>query len=814
MLAEDGDEPRAWYRVDHETGPIAVTGEEFGRLLAKRLRAKRNTLNRWPSMITGLRVEGLDTVAGLEGVGHSAGLGASGIWLRARVVGLGRVNWEKRELHVSATLDDQYEFRDLLLEKLREDLVGPTSDDEEITDPPVTRYALGVLFPRESGTIDAEQDVDVDEGDDEASFGDPPIALANTRYPSSMGLTVAVDLAVPDRSWCRSRPLVTSPTAMRRQRRAGVGCPLPSCSAHNPCRRACQQSVDLGDGLELFTRVRKPDADNAVSVTLALVNRRSGTWPRDPDCFFQPSIVVRAEDDVECFVERQPAGSGATTRSSSPIACSTDTHATSRSGMGVRPTGTTSPKRPTWREVRTALVPAYALRLADSNPAIDTEALSLRVLDRRRSIGDPRRPARALRWLRHLDRRAARQSSSTSPTSLQTIARKHLDDCAVALGRMRRRSRPPGPGRSCLAGISPRQPGDADAASRTVWHEHGNPAGGPDDTVDHRWRPFQLAFILLCLRGVVDDHDEDRETADLLWFPTGGGKTEAYLGLIAFTLFLRRLAGRTAATASAVLMRYTLRLLTIQQFERAALLICCCEDVRDTEPRPRATEPFLIGLWVGRGGTPEHPRRRRQGARQAPAGHDCRRRQPGPAPPLPVVRHAARSLRLRGRDAEHATARPVLARKSKRGLRVRRRASRSSSSTRTSTSDAHRWSSRRRTSSPRCRGAHDGTDLRPRHRQSPPGAHHPGRAPPDLRAARHARRPLRDRRRPPLQRPRTARPKVIASTATIRRADRQTEGAVRPRRCGSSRRRASTRATPTSRSRRRPATRRRGCTSA
>ena len=97
VSAEDGDEPRAWYRVDHETGPIAVTGEEFGRLLAKRLRAKRNTLNRWPGMITGLQVEGLDTVAGLEGVGHSAGLGASGIWLRARVVGLGKVNWEKRE---------------------------------------------------------------------------------------------------------------------------------------------------------------------------------------------------------------------------------------------------------------------------------------------------------------------------------------------------------------------------------------------------------------------------------------------------------------------------------------------------------------------------------------------------------------------------------------------------------------------------------------------------------------------------------------------------------------------------------------------
>lgn len=89
----DGAEPSAMYVLEHASGPIGVTSERFGRDLARRLRAKRNTTNRWPPAITGVRIEGLDSVAGLEGVGQADGLGASGIWLRARVVGLGRVEW-------------------------------------------------------------------------------------------------------------------------------------------------------------------------------------------------------------------------------------------------------------------------------------------------------------------------------------------------------------------------------------------------------------------------------------------------------------------------------------------------------------------------------------------------------------------------------------------------------------------------------------------------------------------------------------------------------------------------------------------------
>ena len=122
-----------------------------------------------------------------------------------------------------------------------------------------------------------------------------------------------------------------------------------------------------------------------------------------------------------------------------------------------------------------------------------------------------------------------------------------------------------------------------------------------------QWRAFQLAFILLNLPGLTDPRDPNRETVDLLFFPTGGGKTEAYLGLAAFAMVLRRLRhpgeeGLSGAGVS-VIMRYTLRLLTLDQLARAAGLVCALELERETDER-YGEWPFEIGLWVGKAATP------------------------------------------------------------------------------------------------------------------------------------------------------------------------------------------------------------------
>jgi Helicase conserved C-terminal domain len=117
------------------------------------------------------------------------------------------------------------------------------------------------------------------------------------------------------------------------------------------------------------------------------------------------------------------------------------------------------------------------------------------------------------------------------------------------------------------------------------------------------WRAFQIAFILMSLQSTADRSAEDRETVELIWFPTGGGKTEAYLGLAAFAMFMRRLENPND-TGVSVIMRYTLRLLTAQQFQRASTLLVAMEYLRRSTPSLNASPPFSIGIWLGSGISP------------------------------------------------------------------------------------------------------------------------------------------------------------------------------------------------------------------
>lgn len=127
---------------------------------------------------------------------------------------------------------------------------------------------------------------------------------------------------------------------------------------------------------------------------------------------------------------------------------------------------------------------------------------------------------------------------------------------------------------------------------------------GKNNNKGYRWRPFQLAFLLAVIESAIREDDDYRDVVDLIWFPTGGGKTEAYLGLIAFLIVWRRLTNSTSGGGTTVLMRYTLRLLTAQQYLRATRMICALELIRRRAPKLKDGAPITVGMWVGAATSP------------------------------------------------------------------------------------------------------------------------------------------------------------------------------------------------------------------
>jgi hypothetical protein len=219
-------------------------------------------------------------------------------------------------------------------------------------------------------------------------------------------------------------------------------------------------------------------------------------------------------------------------------------------------------------------------------------------------------------WLQQQE--VNKQQLPTSPDFYQQAADRNLKDCQTALARIRE-------GITLLASnpqaVEAFQFMNAAMAMQRIHSLYAEQKRqGKDKTLsdfekpeNYSWRTFQLAFILINLPSLTDLNHRDRQTdqqaiCDLLWFPTGGGKTEAYLGLTAYTLAMRRLqgvvSGHDGEHGVAVLMRYTLRLLTLQQFQRATTLICACESLRRKDPVKWGREPFRIGLWVGNNSTP------------------------------------------------------------------------------------------------------------------------------------------------------------------------------------------------------------------
>lgn len=498
-----------------------------------------------------------------------------------------------------------YEARRLMVDALVADLHGSVAD-AVINEAPLRRFIVGVLHPRSAGSpMDTGVVADVELGDDteqdagveaDASF-DPGVSFAHTRRPSTVGLTASVkattaavevtvaadryekDLSDPEGSlW---RLVAFRPTTIQ-----------------IPLAGSALGDVELGQGLLLRHVVRAPK-EGSRSITLVLVNTLPEplTGADDAACWFRPSLAVTTIEGE--YVDRRPPSalehmdpdelSGALLyRDQRNLAV----------GHGV---AVEWDEGATVRTIRTTYFPTHDLALADASrtdlPHLDMSGL----------VEGDRANLVALvdayeAWIERHEEDLADLAGVH-----RTTAERHLNEARSAVLRMR-----------CGIDLIEQDPlvGRAFGAMNAVMviqrqrqeMIRSGESGEPEALVA-RWRPFQMAFILMNLEGLVDPHSRDRELADVLWFPTGGGKTEAYLGLIALGLVHRRLrgAGRDGRGGGvAVIMRYTLRLLTLQQFERAAGLICALEAWREQQNDFDDKEPFSLGLWVGQGATPNN----------------------------------------------------------------------------------------------------------------------------------------------------------------------------------------------------------------
>lgn len=515
------------------------------------------------------------------------------------------------ELSAVDLLGAQHAVREDLCTALREELIGPRSVDETLQEPPLNRYLTGILYPQigDGMPIQEEPAADVDLADDDGeTFADPAVAMSNVQYPSSVGLTFAVDPEA-DEVAVEIAAATYEPLEGNWQRR-----PIGPVELAVPVGREGAVTRPVAPGLELYARVREA-RKGARPVTVVLLNSRPGqSGQKDATSFFQVGFRVRGGEGGSPFVARPEQ-----------VGIDDDDLRTNALLYRDRPEfaighGCAAEWKQESGSRRAAVIEATFLPIVDtplmeSNPKIETDDLGLEALSQMQTHD----LVAALEsfageygtWIARRETEA-----QTLDERFRATASAHLADCAEARRRI-------------SAGIDLLRDNESARrafrlANRAMADQMERTSTKPRESFC--WRPFQLAFMLLSLPSIVDGDHPERSLAELLWFPTGGGKTEAYLGLFAFTVFHRRIAKGGAGGVTAI-MRYTLRLLTTQQFERAARVVCACERIRLQEGG-LGDEPISIGLFVGSASTPNTLKDARESLARLAANHPVPSKNP------------------------------------------------------------------------------------------------------------------------------------------------------------------------------------------
>ncbi|WP_437879073.1 DISARM system helicase DrmA [Sorangium sp. So ce513] len=497
---------------------------------------------------------------------------------------------------------DPVDVRDRLVDVLREDLIGPTEPEEALQESPSRWYLTGFLVPFEGGEAarsdpeaDDELEAPGDSGDEEDATQPEEVSKRKVLLPASIGISVllppgtrTIDVTahwgdyVRDDTPAGEEPKRDRP--WRRKPRTAIRTVTIEPNEREPTIIALEERK----GLELQVLSRTVGDGGGTATSVFLVNRRLPVIPRDSSTAFQVRLSMSCDPG---FVGR-PNLRGRDDGHSAPADFDeqmADLQYRDAFEYAVGHGVATEAKLDgdgACRHVETVWIPSAEVE------KVVPAAAGVAEMGMGALAEAPDLPA-ALLPLADAYRRWIEDQAKTplAEEAHRSVLAELMGNARYVQGRIRE-------------GIEALADPDAALAFRIANRAMARVArvSRPNDAP--AWYPFQLAFVLMNVPGIVNPEHASRRDVDLLFFPTGGGKTEAYLGLAAFTLVYRRLRHRDIRGAGvSVLMRYTLRLLTLDQLRRAAALVCALELERDGEPR-LGTWPFEIGLWVGRAATP------------------------------------------------------------------------------------------------------------------------------------------------------------------------------------------------------------------
>lgn len=532
-----------------------------------------------------------------------------------------------------------------LVDMVSRDILGPSTPDEELPqgEKPGGRYLVGLLAPQDVGVMAGELESVATAGADTPEEGatEAEAAGIDSMFPSAMGMTFVVDAQAKDIvitvSYGRyeqhesSNQTTKAGNAARTWHRVPVHAkspPIPLAAGDLP-----KWKPEADRSIEVAGRVRERDGVRTVTVFLA--NRQREQKPKDLWWLFQPRLEVTSSDGSAIFTKRQTASHDTSkldplhAREQQTLTMLYRRRLEFAVGHGVSVHATRdadNPARAT--KLETTYIPEATVLKVDTPDESDNPALTGLIFDMKQLANLPK-PALNVNLKRLADAYsdwidAEEEKLSDTAEGLedhQPAGEDAIAGCRKALERLRAGIDLLKRNEQALDAFRFANFAMATQRVRGIYARQVRKGGesGPESLTkldvpkNRSWRAFQLAFVLINLPGLTDLHHPERSSADeamtdLLWFPTGGGKTEAYLGLAAYVLALRRLQGviegHSGEHGLSVLMRYTLRLLTLQQFQRAATLMCACEEIRKGDEKTWGKTPFRIGLYVGAKTTP------------------------------------------------------------------------------------------------------------------------------------------------------------------------------------------------------------------